>query len=317
MDKIKQVLDKQFGIKANNVVEIISASWTMNYKITDGTKTYFFKMYDKSKTQTSLWTENIDTYIPILFWLNENTDLRGRITSPYKTTSDEYLFEDDENIFLLFDYIEGETVGNSMMPSQLTEAAEILATLHNISHEIPFNMDKLKEDFSVPFCHSLEEFITDELDKSPADIKSIMLPYLKQLVEKNDEVKMLAEKFKAKTFEMALCHVDAHGNNLMQGERLVLVDWEMIKFAPVELDLIMFTKKEYWDIFIKQYQKLRPSFILDNDLLKFYVHRRNIEDTWAYIESITYDKQSVEQRRFDLNKLLSCLKVLDDDFFAI
>ena len=91
--------------------------------------------------------------------MNENTDLRGRISRPYKTLRGDFRYEDDENVFLLFDYIDGVTVGKEMTNSQLLEAAEILACIHNVGNKIPIDMKKIKEDFSVPFCFSLDSFM--------------------------------------------------------------------------------------------------------------------------------------------------------------
>ncbi|MCL2518719.1 MAG: ecdysteroid 22-kinase family protein [Oscillospiraceae bacterium] len=179
------------------------------------------------------------------------------------------------------------------------------------------NMYKIKEDFSVPFCYSLDKFISKKYSSSPAYIKAILQPCLEQLMTKNDKVKTLSEKFKKMNFDMTLCHMDAHGYNLMQSDSLMLVDWEMAKFAPPELDLILFTKPEYWDIFIEHYNKLRPNFVLNNDLLMFYVHRRNIEDIWEFVNTLLNDKQTNEQRQLELDLLSRCCIALGDSFFEL
>ena len=275
MDKFKQILETQYNVTCNHISEVYGGSSgnNANYKVVTDSKTLFLKVYDKSKVQTAQWTENIDIYIPILAWLNDNTDLKGRIAHPYITNNGENSYEDSENIFLLFDYIDGETAGKALTHTQILEAAEILACLHNVGNDIPINMDKMKEDFSVPFCFSLEKFIAKKFPSSPAYIKTILQPCLEQLLAKSNKVKSLSERFKKMNIDMTLCHMDAHGYNLVQSERLVLVDWEMTKYAPPELDLILFTKPGYWDIFIEHYNKLRSNFILDNDLLMFYVHK--------------------------------------------
>ena len=319
MDKFKKILKTQYNVTSNHISEVYggSSGHNTNYKVAADSRTLFLKVYDKSKVQTAQWTENIDIYMPILIWLNENTDLKGRIIRPYKTNKGENCFEDDENIFLLFDYIEGETAGKTLSRSQLLEAAEILACLHNVGNDIPVDMNKMKEDFSVPFCFLLEKFISKKYPSSPAYIKAILQPFLEQLMAKNNKVKSLSEKFKTMNFDMTLCHMDAHGYNLMQSERLVLVDWEMTKYAPPELDLILFTKPGYWDTFIEHYNKLRPNFVLDNDLLTFYVHRRNIEDIWEYINTILNDKQTNEQRQLELDLLKVCCDALNDSFYEM
>ena len=319
MDKLKQVLNTQFGIICNDITEIYCGFDDKNthYKVTAGSKAFFLKVYDKSKVQTFQWTENIDIYMPILVWLNDNTNLQGRIIRPYKTVQGGYCFEDDENIILLFDYIEGDTAGKVLTHKQLLEAAEILANLHNVGNDIPIDMNRIKEDFSVPFCFSLERFIAKKYSSTPAYIKSILQPCLEQLMVKNEKLKSLSEKFKKMDFDMTLCHMDAHGYNLIQGERLVLVDWEMAKYAPPELDLCVFTKPEYWDTFIEHYSKLRPDFVLNNDLLLFYVHRRNIEDIWELINTILNNKQSSEQQQLELELLSVCCKVINNSFFEL
>ena len=91
----------------------------------------------------------------------------------------------------------------------------------------------------------------------------------------------------------------------------------MAKYAPVELDLILFTKPEYWNIFIEHYCKLRPNFVLNDDLLEFYVHRRSIEDIWEYIYTILNNKQTNEQRQLELELLSMCCKALGKSFFEL
>ena len=319
MDKYKQILKEQFGVVSNEIIEVYGGNDDKNthYKVTANFNSLFLKIYDKSKVQTSQWIENIDTYIPILVWLNENTDLKGRISHPYKTLQGGFRYEDDENVFLLFDYVDGVTVGKEMTNSQLLEAAEILACLHNAGNKIPVDMTKIKEDFSVPFCFSLDKFITKKYSTAPDYIKDILQPFIKELMAKNDLVKSLSEKLKKVSYDMTLCHMDAHGYNLIQSNRLILVDWEMAKYAPPELDLILFTKPEYWNIFVEHYKNLRPNTILNDDLLEFYVHRRNIEDIWEYINTIMYNKQTNEQRQLELNLLLVRCNDLDKTYYGL
>lgn len=317
VDEIKHILKTQFGVECTELTKIHGGLSAMNYKVKTVGQTFFLKVYDMKKAQASLWTENINCYIPVLIWLNENTRLQGKIVRPIKTNKGDYRFYDDENVFLLFDYIEGETVGKTMTHAQILEAADIMACLHSNGNEIPVNMEKMKEDFSVPFCLSLEHFIAESYTTSPADVKAILQPCLEQLILKINEVKSLSEKVKQKNIKMVLCHTDAHGLNLMQSENLVLVDWEGIKLAPAEADLTMFTKKEYWDVFIGRYNELRPKFILDNDLFSFYILRRKIEDIWAFLESILFDNLSDEQRKSNLNFLSKCCYTLEDLYFEL
>ena len=319
MNKIKNILKTQFDIVCTEITQInIGLSAASNYKVQTDDKAFFLKIYDKNKAQFSLWTENINYYMPVLIWLNENTDLQGKIVNPLKTNTGGYRFDDEENVYLLFDFIDGETPAtNSLSRSQIIEAAEIMACLHSYGGEIPIDTEKIKEDFSVPFCFALENYIANDYKKSPDDVKILLQPYLKNLMLKNNELKFLADIVKQKNVKMSLCHTDAHYKNFMQNKRLILVDWEGMKLAPVESDLFMFTQRQYWDIFIGHYNKLRPEFVLDNEMLAFYILRRKIEDIWAFIEELLYDKLSDEQRKRNLAHLLNGCKRLDELGFEL
>lgn len=301
MTKISNILKTQFNIKCTDMVETIGGLSASAYKIKTDSDSFFLKIYDKKLTQTPIWIENIDKYMPILLWLNENSELKGKIVRPIVTICGSYRYEDDESVYILFDYIEGETIAKKPLTnSQVIEIAEIMAHLHSFGQEIPINMDGIKESFDVPFCYSLENYIEDSYITSPDDIKSILKPCLEQLIIKINEVKLLSHKVKQKNCKMVLCHTDAHGWNLMQSDHLVLVDWEGMKLAPAESDLFMFAVKDYWDTFLKHYNAIRPEFELDKDMLSFYVFRRKLEDIWAFLESILYDDLSNERRKSDL-----------------
>jgi thiamine kinase-like enzyme len=315
--KFKFILKEQFGVDCTDINEAHGGLSAMNYKIDTEGKTFFLKVYDKKKTKSSLWTENINVYMPILVWLNDNTKLKGKIVRPIKTNHGDFRFDDTEHVLLLFDYIEGETVGKTLNHSQLLEAAEIMACLHSYGSDVPVVTDQIREDFSIPFCNSLEQFISASYSTSPADVKAILQPCLSLLLSINNELKSLSEIVKQKNAKMVLCHTDAHGYNLIQSEHLVLVDWEGIKLAPAEADLLMFYKEAYWDIFITHYMKMCPDFILDDDILRFYILRRKIEDIWAFIEGILFDHLSVEHRKRDLTHLTNCCNKLNDLCFEL
>ncbi|MDI5791191.1 phosphotransferase [Bacillus licheniformis] len=56
----------------------------------------------------------------------------------------------------------------------------------------------------------------------------------------------LADDLKCSGRRLALCHTDVHGWNLMKtGGELILIDWEGLKLAPVEADLMFFANQPY------------------------------------------------------------------------
>jgi thiamine kinase-like enzyme len=84
-----------------------------------------------------------------------------------------------------------------------------------------------------------------------------------------------------------LCHGDAHGNNVIQGERLVLVDWEDLRLAPPEADLFIHAWHPHGDVLLKSYSAACHGYQINHELLFFYVLRRRIEDVWVDIQRLT------------------------------
>jgi len=318
MDKIWSILKSIYSIDYSVVDEVHGGLSAKNYKVEAKNEAYFLKVYDKRKTQTSTWTEHIDFYMPILEWLNENTQLVNKISCPLKTNLGDYRYEDNENIYLLFSYVKGSTIENKLFTrAQVIGAAEIIALLHESSDGIPMRLDRIKEDYSIPFCISLDSFLMKDFTSAQTDVQAVVAACYDKLIALNNEVKLLSERVRQKKVDMVLCHTDAHGWNFIQSECLVLVDWEGIKLAPAEADLFMFTREEYWDVFFKRYLECRSGFSLDNDLFAFYILRRKIEDIWAFIESILYDNLSIENRMRDLALLSDCCDKIDDFCFEL
>jgi len=86
---------------------------------------------------------------------------------------------------------------------------------------------------------------------------------------------------------LMLCHGDAHGNNVIQGDRLVLADWEDLRIAPAEADLFIHAWHPHGQTLLDAYAAARRGVRVNKELLSFYILRRRIEDIWADIQRLT------------------------------
>jgi spectinomycin phosphotransferase len=264
---------------------------------------FFLKVYDKSKAQTAQWTARIGSYMPALVHMNRDPKLRGRISEPILTAGGRYQVEDGQCVCLLFVYIHGETVGSAELTRrQAKELARTLGLVHQYrAADIPGS--HLAEDFALPFCDALEAFVRN-LDQCPdPDVRSAVeanLPGLKDAIRGARAAAAGSSRSKP---EMVFCHTDAHNFNIMQGERLVLIDWEGMKLAPPEQDLIFAHGKPYFNDFMRVYSEYRPGFELDREMLAFYLVRRSLEDIWAFAERLTHDKLGGAERAVNLGFL--------------
>jgi spectinomycin phosphotransferase len=314
MNKIKTILKNHYGIDNINVSPQQGGWSALAYKVFNNTNTYFLKVYEKSRASTPKWTALIDKYVPITVWLREHSNLKGKIPVPLFTKHGDYKCEDDEGIYLLYEYIDGETIGDkSLNKEQVCQLSEIIAELHLYGEEIPIETATLTEDFNVPFLQQLRDTLNKEYKNMTDDVRDFIIPYIEQILNLVDTVEKLSVTLKNSHLKMALCHTDLHNWNLMQSEQqLILIDWEGLKLAPVEADLMFLVDKPFYDEFLNIYQINHENFVINHDALQFYKGRRKLEDIWDFLEQLLYDNQSVQERAYTMNYLSKELKELGD-----
>ncbi|MFB5660982.1 aminoglycoside phosphotransferase family protein [Alteribacillus sp. HJP-4] len=312
MDKLKKIMRRHYGIETDNVVEQQGGWAALAYKMSSHTDSYFLKMYEKSRTSTPKWTALIDKYVPIMKWLIENSHLKGRIPVPLSTTYGENKCEDSAGIYLLYEYIDGETIGGKeLSDEQVRELAEIIAELHMYGETIPVETNAIKEDFEVPLLTLLQDILGND-SLLAEEIRTMLQAYRKPLQELVDSVETLSFQMKDREWKMSLCHTDIHHWNLMQSHRqLMLIDWEGLKLAPIEADFMCITGQPYYERFLYYYKKIHKKVEIDSEALQFYQKRRKVEDIGEFIEQLLFDEQSEQERSVTTNHLLEELQSIE------
>ncbi|MGG3625041.1 phosphotransferase [Bacillus gobiensis] len=232
--------------------------------------------------------------------------MKGKIPVPFLTNNGEYKCEDDDGIYLLYEYIDGVTIGDQVLTEdQVFQLSEIISKLHLYGEEIPIDTNAVKEDFYVPFLQQLRNTLDKDYEDIPNDVRKIVAPHIEQLNHLIDTVEKLSLCLKNSHLRMALCHTDLHNWNLMQSEqRLILIDWEGLKLAPVEADLMFLIDKPYYDIFSSIYQKSHKNYKINSNAMQFYKGRRKLEDIWEFIEQLAFDKSNAQERARIINYLI-------------
>lgn len=111
---------------------------------------------------------------------------------------------------------------------------------------------------------------------------------------------------------MALCHTDIHNWNLMQfKQQLILIDWEGLRLAPVEADMMFLVDKPYYNRFLSIYRKSHKDFVINPDALQFYQEKRKLEDIWEFIEQLLFDNQDTQERADTIDSLRKELKAIN------
>ncbi len=304
---MEQMLHKEYGIQARSFQEL-PAGWSASaWKVHSDCGDYFLKVYDKHKPSTKSWVARIDSYMPVVLWLHENTELRTKMTAPIFARDGAYKKEDAAFLYMVFPFIEGSTIGSeTLRPEQTREIAKIISDLHFYGAEIPVPTNSLSETFDISFCMTLTERLKNIEDAD--HLKEMLIPYTAMLSQAIETLQKTASLLQNSKMRYSLCHTDIHGWNLIQSEHLILIDWEGLKLAPVEADLFSFTETFFydyaWEDFMAVYQTAHRDYQINMDVMRFYRLRRRLEDIYEFIESILFDDFS----RDDINRPLRHLK---------
>ena len=286
-------LSKIYGFSIKSCREVTGGWSAAAHVLHTDRGRFFLKIYDKHRPTSQQWINRIDGYMPLLLRLNENAALRGRIPRPVLTSSGEYKHEDERFIYLLSHDIDGETIAKSRLDgAQIEELAGILAALHSLRPPGPESLEIPKEDFDIAFCEEIAAF--SQNPNADNTMTEILSRYSGKIFEKTLKINALAQRLKAAPQKFVLCHTDVHGWNLMQAQRLHLIDWEGVRFAPPEADLFVFTKDFFFDYasddFMKYYSNLTGGFVPNTDAMEFYRLRRRLEDIHDFAASLLHDE---------------------------
>lgn len=312
MNHIKTALQDHYNIEITTVSPQQGGWAALAYKVCSSKRTYFLKVYEKSRASTPKWTALIDKYVPIMVWLRHNSGLKSKIPVPLPTKNGEYKCEDEHGIYLLYEYIDGETVGvKDLSADQVCQLSDIIAELHSHGEELPLETDAVKENYHVPYCQQLSDLLDKEYRNLPDELKEAIEPHIRPIKGLVHTIEVLSARLKASNLRMALCHTDIHNWNLMQSDRqLILIDWEGLRLAPVEADLMFVVDEPYFEEFAAIYRKSHNNFEINPDALQFYKGRRELEDIWEFIEQLLFDEQDDQQRAGTLKSLKETLSRL-------
>lgn len=312
MQDISSLLQSRYVLLCNDVTETVGGLSADAFRNIAGREKYFLKVYNKKNVQSVLWISNIDRYMPVLLQLLEVFGLRDRLARPIMTQNAHWRVEDEDNVYILFSYIDGDTVGDKLMTQQqVLELAELIARLHSVPLDKLHDLCLFTEDFSVSFCDALANSVAS----GDVGIESLEWRLMEgcstELCKRIHRLRKLSQILSGKHIDRHLCHTDVHGWNLMASDHLVLVDWEGLRLATPEADLYMFLHKPWWDCFWTYYRRFRPGTELNPELMESYLLKRKLEDIWVFLSRILHDELDQKTYTQCLTNLANECKDLD------
>jgi len=292
VDFIHEALSNQYGLRIRTVAEV-QGGWSASAFVVDtDTGKYFVKLYDKNRPSVQPWIQRMAHYMPIVLWLSDSTPLKNRMVAPIYTKDNGYKAESARWILSVYPFVEGETLCETKLSSdQIHQLAETLALLHSYKENIPVPTGLITETYSLPFLERLSEILRTK--GIPHNLKTVMSQHAGVMQKAINDLTILAEKLRRNPPANALCHTDVHGWNLMWGEKLILIDWEGLRLAPIEADLFAFSDRFFFDYakeaFFSAYKRVCPAYMVNETAMRYYRLRRRLEDISEFAHSIAND----------------------------
>ena len=197
----------------------------------------------------------------------------------------------NERVYILFKWIDGITpCDEPLTRPQLVSLAQIIAELHKFNEQIPTSSSVIRESYDIPFYESLMLRALSSDENIPNEFLQVIIEKLHYLLE-------VSRSLPAMNLPYTLCHNDIHGWNVItQGDGLVLLDWEGLRFAPREADLFMFKYERYWgqrwNEFYDVYKIMHPHIDINETVMRFFQLRRRLNDIDEFINNIVLDNES-------------------------
>ena len=255
--------------------------------ITEDTDEYFLKVYDNTIPTTRSYVNHIDTYMSILHKLSLNPALAKHVPIPIPNCEGGFKVEAGDITVVIFQYVSGDCPGiTGITQTQTMELAEILAMLHKIDLSAFCGFPELLKDTALEQCDYLTHCIRHSREL-PNEL-NVILSKNERLISKAVEETVFQHSIMEKRhYPLVLCHGDAHGNNVIQGKHLVLVDWEDMHIAPAEADLFISAWCPYGTLLLDTYTTAMNQYSIDMQLLRYYTLFRKLEDLSVDIKRIT------------------------------
>ncbi|KKI89377.1 aminoglycoside phosphotransferase [Bacillus sp. SA1-12] len=305
-------LHKEYCIQAVSVEFIPMGDSAYSYRVNccNG-DTYYLKLFDHKHDRQRKAVERLQNYLPLTWTLYHSCYLTN-ITYPIKKQNGEFITTFNDLTFVLFPFIEGETLAEAYPFSKelLNEVAKEMALIHQVPKNIAITFIE-KETFDISFESDLLKCLS--VLEGPATKKSQIINSLRdQIVVKKEQIIYLLKLVRKlrvlaldENKDKVLCHGDLWGGNLiLQKNKLFIIDWEAAMIAPPEFDLFSYLGDEF-EVFLTSYQKyINHTISLNLDLLRFYSYRHHLRNLANWLMNILYRNTDEAQNENDLEMII-------------
>jgi len=313
-EEVRQFIEKNYEIEIENISYHPIGENGASYIIKTKNKKHFAKVFSKDPGVRKSIRE-IKIFIDFLYRIKNEDDF-AYISTPIRNNHQNLISKFKGFAVILEDFIPGKSPRN-LSQRDYAKIGEILGKLHNIN---PKKFRKIKEDIlNLKWESKILKIIkklkkTEKLSSGEKKLRTILSKKEETFKRAIKFLKENVKKIKARKDEYVLVHEDLHSGNLLQNkDEIFFIDWEGLKLALPERDLIWFRKGLGLRASVeKGYKKsLKKNYKIDNQTMKFYLIKRLLSDTTYFSQGIITRKESVREARSYLEEIRNEIEELE------
>jgi thiamine kinase-like enzyme len=210
------------------------------------------------------------------------------------TKNDQLLVENDEFLFILFSFIEGEQTfkyDNALL-------GRFIANLHETTGKV--NAPVEKELFSSyvdrVFPKTFDQSLESSTDSIKEELRKTLLPYETEIRGDWDIFQQIIQECKnVSSDNFVLTHGDAPGNVIVNNSgELFVIDWDAMMLAPPERDVWFLKDNSH---FMQGYKEKYPEYQLNTIFYNYYLLWRMFDDLFGWMGEILSNKSETHRRK--------------------
>jgi len=250
---------------------------------TDG-RQYFCKTYDDARPISQMILPTLSSLTAATVWLGLQPELHGRIVAPVPQYGP---VRYGAFTTVVFPYVDGVTPRESPLTDmQLTNLVTSVAELHRLPVTDSALASVPREDFDALWTEAVLPALA-RIDTPGHQLHDVCAGRCCRLATQFLRFRAVAAELAAQEHAMVVCHTDIHGYNVViQDDVPLLIDWEGMKIAPKEHDLMFWVDDARWEEIWHIYREVHSDAQIDTALLEFYGLRRLFEDLLQDIERV-------------------------------